>query len=102
MVRASTEDRTTRLGEPKPVAWAVELLDEMAEAGVNMGREFDVARRRRKAQRSIEVLTCSSVVTAVVGHPPGHLGKGGRGAEQIGAPVEQQRSDLLLQIADDG
>jgi hypothetical protein len=44
VVVAATEDRPAGLGQVESVTWAIELLNEVTEAGVHVGRQLDVAR----------------------------------------------------------
>ena len=44
MMIAATQDAAAGLRQAQPVAWAVELLQQVAEAGVDVGSQLDVFR----------------------------------------------------------
>ena len=96
VVSTTAKNCAPGLGQAQAVAGTVELLHEVAHARVHVRGQFDVVGRRGETQRALEMLVCASVVAGVVSHPAGHLGEGGRGAEEVGRALEQERSDLLL------
>jgi hypothetical protein len=51
VVRSTPEDAATRLGEAESVSWLVEVLGEVAEAGVDVRRQLDVVHRARLVRR---------------------------------------------------